>query len=73
MLSKLRLRVGDVQGAGDAEAGFLEDMGVNLGGGNVGVAEEFLDGADIVARLEEVGGKRMPEGMATNGFWDAGE
>ena len=32
------------------------------------MAEEFLNGADIVTGFEQVGGKRMPEGMAGNVF-----
>ena len=55
------LKSSGVEWAFDAEAGFGEDVGVDLGGGNVGVAEEFLDGANIVAGFEQVGG----EGVAT--------
>jgi len=40
---------GRVEGALDAEAGFAHDVGVELGGGEVFVAEEFLDGADVGA------------------------
>ena len=50
-----------VERAFDAAAGLGEDVGIDLSGGDVGVAEEFLDGADIVAGFEEVGG----EGVAT--------
>ncbi len=35
------------------------DVGVNLGGGNVGVAEHGLNGADIGAIHEEVGGEAV--------------
>jgi hypothetical protein len=48
-------------------------VGIDLSGGDVGVAEEFLDGADIVAGFEEVGGEGVAEGVATDGFRDLGE
>ena len=32
------------------------------------VAEEFLNGANVVVVLEEVGGKGMPEGVRSNVF-----
>jgi len=37
------------------------DVGVNLCGRNVGVAEHLLDGADICAVLNEMRCERMPE------------
>jgi len=43
-------------------------VGVDHGGAHILVAEQFLDGADVVAILEEVGGKRMAEGVGTDGF-----
>jgi len=36
------------------------------------VAEEFLDGANVVAALQELCGETMAEGMRGNGFLDAG-
>jgi hypothetical protein len=62
-----------IEGTSDTAAGFREDVGIDLGGGNLGVAEEFLDGADIVAGFEEMGGEGVAEGMATDGFGDLGE
>src|SRR5688500_13798559 len=48
------------QGAADASAaGGVEDVGVDHGGLEVGVAEELLDGADVVAILEGVSGKAV--------------
>jgi hypothetical protein len=46
-------------------------VGVDHGGAHVGVAEQFLDCADIVAVFEEVGGERVAEGVATGVFRDA--
>src|SRR4030095_3161093 len=37
--------------------------GVDLGGGDAGVAEHFLYGAQVGAALEEVGGEGMAQGM----------
>ncbi len=34
------------------------DVGVDLGGGDVGVGEEFLGDAEVGAAEEEVGGRR---------------
>jgi hypothetical protein len=38
-----------------AKGAAVEDVGVDLGGADVLVAEELLDGADVVAGLEEMG------------------
>ena len=43
-------------------------MGVDHGGGDVAVAEELLDGADVVAAFEEVGGEGVAEGVAGDSF-----
>lgn len=54
-------------------------MGVDHGGFDIFVAEEFLDGANVVARFKEVGGETVAEGVAcgvfvnacfANGFFD---
>lgn len=47
-------------------------MGVDHGGLDVLVAEEFLHGADVVAFLQQLGGKGVAEGMGRYGFFDAG-
>ena len=47
------------------------DVGVDLGGGDVGVAEEFLDDAEVGAAGEEVGGEGVAEGVGVDGA-DAG-
>jgi hypothetical protein len=46
----------EIQGAASTETASLEDMSVDHGGPEVGAAEGFLDGANIVARFEEVDG-----------------
>ncbi len=36
------------------------------------MTEEFLDGADVVAGFEQVGGEGVAEGVGTDGFDDPG-
>ena len=54
-----------------AEVG-VGDVGVNLGGGDVGVAEKSLDGAEVCAVHEEVCGERVAESVRSDVFGDAG-
>jgi hypothetical protein len=43
-------------------------VGIDHGGANILVAEQFLDGADIIAILQKMGGERVSEGVATDAF-----
>jgi hypothetical protein len=45
---------------------FVQNMRVNHGCGNVLVAEKLLDSSNIVTGFQQMRGKSMPEGMATN-------
>ncbi len=47
-------------------------MGVNHGGFDIFVAQQFLDGADVVAILQEVGGEAVTKGVATDPLRDPG-
>ena len=47
-------------------------MGVNLGGGDIGVAEHGLNRAEVGAVHEKVGGERVAEGVGSDVFGDAG-
>jgi hypothetical protein len=47
-------------------------VGVNHGGFDIFVTEEFLNGTDVVAVLEQVGGEGVAEGVATAMFRDFG-
>lgn len=47
-------------------------MSIDHGGFDVFVPEEFLDGADVVAVLEEVGGEGVAEGVGGDVFVDVG-
>ncbi len=44
---------GEVQRAWGSGTRFLDDVEVDHGGGDVGVAEEVLDGADVGALFED--------------------
>ena len=45
----------------DGAEAVLVDVGVDLGGGDVGVAEHFLDDPEVGAVVEEVGGEAVAE------------
>lgn len=57
----------------DALEFFVGDVGVDLGRGDGFVAEEGLDGTDVGAVAEEVGGEGVAEGVGGDGLGDAGE
>ena len=42
---------------------FVQDMGIDHGGLDVGVAEEFLDGADVLSGLQQMGGEAVPKAV----------
>lgn len=46
-------------------------MGVDHGGFDALVAQQFLNGAEVVAVLQEVGGKGVAERVAANNLVDA--
>ena len=48
-------------------------MGVDLGGDEVGVAEEFLDTAQVGACVKHVGGKAVTKSVKRNALVDLGE
>lgn len=50
----------------------IGDVSVDLGGGNVGVTEERLDGTQVGAVHKEVGGKAVTQSMRSDMFGDAG-
>ena len=71
-LKERRRGLGSVQieRAGCACAGAVEEVEVDHGSFNRGMAEERLEGTDVGAALEEVGGERMAEGMTGGTFGD---
>src|SRR5215510_8264146 len=50
--------------APDTGRALVQDVRVDLGRADVTVSEQLLDGADVPAGLQEVGGERMPESVA---------
>lgn len=54
-----------------AEVG-VGDVGIDLGGGDVGVAEHGLDGAKVGTIHEEIGGEAVAEGVRRDVLRDAG-
>jgi len=47
------------------------DVGVDLCGGNVGVAQHFLDDPQIATVFEKVRGEAVPQRLRRNAFGDA--
>jgi hypothetical protein len=47
-------------------------MRVDHGGSDVGMAQQFLNGADVAAALEQVRGEAMPQGVGRCRLGDAG-
>lgn len=47
------------------------NMRIYLGGGDVGVAEEFLDDAEVGAAFDEVAGEAMPQDVGVDFVDDA--
>jgi len=62
-----------IEGASDTAGAFVEYVGVDHGRADVGVAQEFLDGTDVVTVFKELGGKGVSERVATGMFLDAGK
>lgn len=56
----------------DCFEAFLVDVGVDLGGRDVGVAEEFLNDAEIGTVLEEVGGEGVAKEVGVDVLVNAG-
>jgi hypothetical protein len=46
-------------------------VGVDGGGADIFVAQQFLDGANVVATFEQVGGEAVTKGVATGVFVNA--
>lgn len=49
------------------------DVSINLGGADVCVAEHFLDGAEVSAVMEEVGGEGVAEEVREDVLGDASD
>jgi len=53
-----------VQGADHGFSAAVEHVGVDHGGGDLRVSQQILHRADVVAVLQQVGGKAVPKGVA---------
>lgn len=53
-------------------ASTIEHMGINHRSFDIFVTKQFLDGADVVAILQEVSSEGMAEGVTTDPFCDFG-
>ena len=53
-----------VRRAAYAECTAIQDVGVDHGGADIMMPEKLLDGADVIAILQQMGGKGMPEAVA---------
>jgi hypothetical protein len=62
-----------VQGTADRKPRFVQDVGINHGGGDVFVAQEVLYGADILPGFEYMCSKTVPEGVTTRAFGNPGQ
>ncbi len=50
-----------VRGTANGSRPTVQDVGVNHGGADVGMAQEFLDGADVVSVFQEVSRKGVAQ------------
>lgn len=41
----------------------MGNMGINLSGGNISMTQKLLDGAQVGAIIQQMGGKAVPEGV----------
>ena len=60
-----------IERATDGKAAAIKDMGIDHRRFDVFVAEEFLDGANIVPGFQQVGRKAMAEGVRGDLFGEA--
>jgi len=60
-----------VGGASDACGAQVEDVGVDHGGADIAVAEELLDGPDVMVVLQQMGGEGMAKDVTRGGLGDA--
>ena len=61
-----------VQGAYHAARAPVQDVGVDLRGLDVSMAQQLLHGADVIAGFKQVGGEGVAEGMTAGILVDSG-
>ena len=62
-----RLASSTIQRGAHGQSAALENVGIDHGGLYILMAEQFLDGADIVTALQKVGGEGVPKGRLRAG------
>ena len=67
------VRLSPIQGGFDRESAALENMGVDHRGFDILMPEQFLDGPDIIAILQEVGREGMAECVRCDPLFYPGE
>jgi len=65
-VSSLLGRSSSIRRALYRDSGPVQNMGVDHGGGDIRMSQEFLDCPDVIVRFKQMRGKGMPEGMATD-------
>ena len=63
---------GDIEGTGAAGTRTFDDMEVDHGGGDVGMSEKILNGADVGAALKQARSERVAERMTGGPLGDIG-
>ena len=56
----------------DLPQALVVDVGINLGGGNIGVPEQFLDHPQVGSVLEEVGGEGVAQEVRVDVLFESG-
>ena len=59
--------------AADGFGAFVKNMGVDHGGFDIFVAEQFLNSADVVTCFKQMGGKGVPKGVRRDALIYFGE
>ena len=62
-----------IQRTANSATSFIQNMGINHGGFDILMAQEFLNGTDIVVILQKLGGKAMAKSMTTDSLVDTGQ
>jgi len=65
-------RLSNIQRASKAQPVFACNMRVDHCGLNIGVAEQFLDGSDIISVFQKMGCKAVPKSVNRDRLWNIG-
>ena len=61
-----------VQWTANSSSAFVQNMGINHGGADIFVAQQFLHRSDIISICKQMGGEAVAKRMAGDGFIDPG-